>query len=262
MRSVYCLIFFLSLTTFSFAQVVVYEDYVPEKNYIYTKESAWTAFLHTAGFGFGYTRGHYNQRFRYSAWEVNFSTMWDPKNYKTDPFGAYYGNARRYVMGQINSFAVLRGGYGSRWTLAEKPFWGGVNVSIDYSGGFSLGLAFPQYLYILYEIEDPNTGETNIKTELEKFDPNSQKHRSWDQIYGRGPLFHGVWHLRPYPGIYAKVGLNFEFGKIEEKIRSLQAGVLIDYYFIGIPLMAENPYPPAFLNFFVSFSFGKRFNQR
>ncbi|MEG2337179.1 MAG: hypothetical protein RSC04_05515 [Bacteroidales bacterium] len=262
MRSVYAFLFFLSCLGSLSAQVVVYEDYVPEKQRIYTKESMGFAFIHTAGLGLGYTRGHYSPSFRYSAWEINASTMWNPKNFKTEPFGSYYGKARRYVMGQINSFAVIRGGYGSRWTFAEKPFWGGVNISLDYSGGFSLGLAFPQYLYIIYNMEDPNTGEASIRTELEKFDPKNQKHRSWDQIYGRGPVFHGVWHLRPYPGIYAKVGLTFEFGKLEEKIRALQAGLLVDYYFIGVPLMAENPYRPIFLNFYISFSFGKRFGIR
>ncbi len=39
----------------------------------------------------------------------------------------------------------------------------------------------------------------------------------------------GLGELKIYPGVYAKAGLNFEFGTLNSKIRALEAGGVFEY---------------------------------
>lgn len=237
------------------AQVVVYEDYVPPRGNLYMRERFLSFYLHSAGFAFGYEQGRLNRKFRYEGWSVEFSTQMNPKAIRV----SWTGSGRRYVYGQMNSFCMLRGGYGGRYTFNEKPYWGGVALSLIYNGGLSLGLAFPQYLYIVYGSE--LNGEP-YETRLEKFDPDNPYHLQVDRIIGRGPVFYSVPHLRPYPGLYAKLGFNAEFGKKEKTMHALEAGLTYDCYFTHIPLMAENKQPFGFFNFYVAYRFGMRYNKK
>ncbi len=131
------------------------------------------------------------------------------------------------------------------------------------NGGFSLGLKFPQYLYVRYNEQDPETLEISEIEVLIKNDPDADAIKNkGGLIYGRGPLFSSWKGLRPYPGIYAKTGFAFEFGTSETKTHTLEIGASYDFYFIGIPLFykegEENKAKSGFLNFFLSYRFGKR----
>ena len=97
---------------------------------------------------------------------------------------------------------------------------------------------------------------------MEKFDPNNPYHFQVDRIIGRGPILHSVPHLRPYPGLYAKLGFNAEFGKKEKTMHALEAGITYDCYFTRIPLMAENKNPFGFFNFYVAYRFGMRYQKK
>lgn len=235
-------------------QVVVYEDFVQKPKLIYSRERFMSFYLHSAGFTLGYEQGKLNRKFNYSGWAVEFSTQLNPKAMRIN----WMGSGRNYVYGQINSFCMIRGGYGGRYVFNDKPYWGGVSLSMIYQGGLSLGLAFPQYLNIIY----PNKDNSGYEKKLEKFDPNNPYHYQVDKILGRGPLMHGVWHLRPYPGAYAKFGINAEFGKKETISHALEVGIIYDCYFTPIPIMANNKEPFGFFNFYLAYRFGMRYDAK
>lgn len=233
------------------AQVVVYEDFVPPMEYVYLKERFFYAQIHTAGFTLGYEQGRMNGRVHYSGWNIEVATQLNPKAKGV----SWYNGGRRYKFGMLNSFCILRAGYGGLWVLNEKPYWGGVQVSLSYWGGFSLGFAFPQYINVLYD-----TAGQDVR--LERMDPENPRHKDIAYILGRGPILKGLSGMRPYPGIYAKIGLNFEFGKSQERSHTLGIGLIYDCYFTRIPLMMEQKNPFGFLNFYVEYKFGKRYGLR
>jgi len=134
--------------------------------------------------------------------------------------------------------------------MNRKPYWGGVQVSLLYYGGISLGLTKPVYLYII------NTN-TNEITE-EKYNPEVH---NLDYIYGRASFLSGILELGFYPGVYAKGGLDFEFGVKNKAISSLEVGGTLDFSPIPIPIMAYNPRQQFFLTLYVSLMFGKRYNK-
>lgn len=232
------------------AQVTVYEDFVPPRGHIYKKERFVYGRIHTAGFLIGYEQGMLNRKFNYSGWNVEFSTQINPKTKAVN----WYGRGRSYKYGMLNSFCMIRAGYGGLWVLNEKPHWGGVQVALSYRGGFSLGLAFPQYVYVLQD--------TTGTLKLERMNADDPRHQDVGYIVRRSRIFKGFSGLRPYPGLYAKVGLDFEFGKSEKRSHTLGFGATYDCYFTRIPLMMHKKNPFGFLNFYIEYKFGMRYGLR
>jgi len=220
---------------------------------LYTKEKDFFIVLHNEGWGIGYRKGIHKSYKSTRLWELEFVDMSHPKEAKTD--NTLFGDANSFVYGQLNSFYILRGGLGYKRMLNDKPYWGGVQVSYNYFLGGSLGFARPKYLYIINV--SPSDANSYYLT-LERYDPS--KH-DLSNIYGGGPLLKGFESVKPYPGLYAKFGFNFEFGEYDESIRALEVGTIFDYYFAEIPMMAYNKYPNYFLTVYLSIHFGKRYNR-
>ncbi len=222
---------------------------------LYRNEKDFFIVIHSEGWGVGYRKGIYNNYKTKSFWELEFVDMCHPKEAKTD--NNNFNDANSFVYGQLNSLYILRAGAGIRRMLNDKPYWGGVQVSYNYFIGGSLGLARPKYLEIINFTSIISPNDSYYLT-LERYDPS--KH-TLSNIYGGGPLFKGFESIKPYPGIYGKLGFNFEFGEYDETIRALEVGAIFDYYFAEIPMMAYNKYPNYFLSLYVSVHFGKRYNR-
>ncbi|MFA4851309.1 MAG: hypothetical protein WC599_02215, partial [Bacteroidales bacterium] len=148
---------------------------------------------------------------------------------------------------------ILRAGLGKQKIINSKPYWGGVELRYFYYGGFSLGLLKPVYLYILNETGTPNI----YNLDMERYDPD--KHLAKD-IFGRAPFFQGFNQLKPMPGLYAKLGLNFEYGAYDESLKAIETGITIEAYLKPVPIMAFNENKNIFISLYFSFHFGSRRN--
>ncbi len=235
-------------------------------NFFLKKESVYKIFLHTAGFGFGYSWGKHITVNKKNSWEIELLNQLSPKEIRT--ISPFTGNTKSYVYGKINYFFALHAGYGKDRLLNRKPYWGGVEVRYFYHVGASLGFEKPIYLYIIKY----SPGFTNPYTSTERYDPT--KH-FYDNIYGRASFTKGLSETQLRPGIYGKVGFNFDFGGENERVKSLEVGAYVDYYPHSIPLsgntlafftegiqiMSYNAPVDGFFGFYVSFDWGKRFNK-
>jgi hypothetical protein len=249
-------LFFFLISLF-FIQFIGYETFSQsptnlDKTVLYRKEKAFYFDLHNEGWGIGYRKGNHLTYFKTRFWEAEIVGMSHPKEAKTE--NPYFGDSKTYVYGQMHSLYIIRSGIGFKKMLNDKPYWGGIQLSYVYTGGFSLGLARPKYLYIIY---DNPQNPYQYSLSLEQYDPDRHY---LENIYGGGPLFKGFDKLKPYPGLYGKFGFNFEFGEYDEKIRAIEVGGTFDYYFKGIPMMAKNKYPNYFLTLYINIQFGKRYN--
>jgi hypothetical protein len=214
--------------------------------------------LHTLGYGVGFRTGVNKDYYRRRMYEVDLLEIKAPNQEKT--YNDNFINPKYYYYGKLNNLYVLRAGLGSQRLLNRKPYWGGVEVRYFYSGGLSLGLAKPVYLYISYYKSDLVV----FATKTEKFDPTKNypvttPDYTYD-IYGRAPVFTGFSEIKPYPGLYVKGGFSFDFGVMNDRVKALEIGLVLDGYPKGIPIMAfRDPYQ-FFLTGYFSFYFGKRFN--
>jgi len=217
---------------------------------LYRKERSGFLMVHSGGFGLGYRSGKHKTYFRKFMWEVEGLNLKHPKEYKVS---SYYQNSKNFSYGKLNNFFAVRGGVGQQHILNGKPYWGGVELRLFYFGGLSLGIAKPIYLYIVKF--DETTGQSYL--ELERFDPDL--HYVTD-IFGKGPFFKGFNKMGFYPGIYAKIGLSFEYGAEDTFLKSLECGVFADCFYRNVPIMAYQKNQFLFTNVYLSLHFGKRMN--
>jgi len=247
------LLLFTLLAGEAFAQSQATEavaDTTPENVLL---ENQWSlgAMLHTNGWGLKFRKGRNIAALRQLMWEVEFSTYKSSKEYRS--INPNYSDSRSFFYGKLNYVWFFRGGIGQQHILNRKPYWGGVQLSWIYYGGFSLAVTKPVFLYIIYKRD----GYPDQFKE-EKYNPDTQQ--IYD-IFGRGSFLSGFSQLGFHPGVYGKTGLDFEFGARNRLISSLEAGATLDYSPLPVAIMAYNPRQNLFLTLYVSFMFGKRYNK-
>jgi len=243
-------ILILSLLILSGLMVFAQSESNLDNKILYRKERSGFIMVHTGGFGLGYRSGKHKTYLRKFMWEVEGLSIKHPKEYKVS---TYYENNKNFIFGKLNNFFVVRGGVGQQHILNGKPYWGGIEVRLFYYGGLSLGITKPIYLYIVKF--DELTRESYLS--LERFDPDV--HLITD-IYGKGPFFKGFNKIGVYPGIYAKVGLSFEYGAEDTFVKALECGVFVDCFYKNVPIVAYQKNQFLFTNVYLSLHFGKRKN--
>jgi hypothetical protein len=232
------------------AQFDVPPDTLPE-NVLLEKQWSVGILLQTNGWGAKLRKGYNAAALKQNMWEVEFSTYKSSKEYRI--INPNYPDSRSFFFGKLNYVWFFRGGVGQQRILNRKPYWGGVQLSWIYYGGFSLTVTKPVYLYIIYKhIGYPDDFRP------EQYDP--ERHDVYD-IYGRGPFTSGFSKIGLHPGVYIKTGLDFEYGLKNRQITALEAGAQFDYSPIPVAIMAYNPKQSFFLTLYVSFMFGKRYNK-
>lgn len=167
------------------------------------------------------------------------------------PWGNLYrSSARPFVYGKKNVFYQIRLGYGQRRTIGTKGIKNGVEVSAIYMGGIVLGLVKPYYLQLV----DSTTGSYYAKytpeTELDFLNPNN--------IISGGGFKRGWDELEINPGLYARVGMRFDWAEFNEFVSAIEVGVTGSFYTKEVQIMANNEGSKFFYGAYVSLLFGKR----
>jgi TM2 domain-containing membrane protein YozV len=247
-RTIYTILFIFGFIIASAQDEIIIDT---SKNIILLREASGGIMLHTQGWGLRFSKGYNKTEFRKRMLVFEFLEMQSPKQIRT--INPYFTNSKSYVYGKLNAVYMLRGTYGIHRLLNRKPYWGGVELRFLYMGGVTLGFTKPIYLYIL----EPSPQFYEYTIVEEKYDPN--RHYV-DNIYGRASFTKGFDEIGFYPGIHTKIGLDFDFGVYRSKVKSLEAGVIIDVFPRAVPIMAFNDPDYYFLTFYFSFNFGKRYN--
>ena len=237
---------FLLFGLASYSQETIFE----EKTTVYVDEQSGGFNLHTNGFSLNYRYSKYNGAFNKIAYEIEFATLKHPKEIKT--ISPFEDDVKGYVFGKMNTFFTFRPSVGFHNIFVPKQSLRGVSITYLYHIGPSLGLAKPIYLNIR-EREQSNLNSVNIA--LRKYNP--EIHQQGD-IYGRASFFNGVGEMKFYPGIFSKFWLEFEYSTEKEIIHAIEVGLMADYFFEEIPILAFAENRSLFLNLYVGVLFGQR----
>lgn len=217
---------------------------------LYRNEATFGVLAHTNGFGVSYRRGRHVTNARKRMFEIEMVNYRHPKEVKiTNP---YYDHPKGYYYGKLNSFFILRPGFGYQNMIYSKPERNGVEIRYVTFVGLSLGLAKPVYLEILED--SPIIGDDKVIV-TQKYDPT--KHFV-DNIYGRGPFLRGFGETKIYPGGYARFGMNFEYASLDDDVKSLEVGICVDAYPKVVPLMATEHNHQVLLSLYLNFSYGRK----
>ena len=215
-----------------------------------SKEAWLGGVIHTNGFGINYTNAKFKTYKKKSLLNIDFININHDKEYKI--FGSFDENAKKFVYGKLNSLYSLRVGIGSRKIIFEKLRQNGVQISLNYSYGTSLGFVKPVYLEVFkYDYSGRIAGIS-----LERYDPEQH---GFFNIYGRGSWSAGLMNSRINPGAYFKFGMEFEFSTNREIINSLEFGLTTDAFINPITIMVDSQSQRFFPSIFLSCSIGNKF---
>jgi len=223
-----------------------------QQKLFFRNESTFGGTLSSTGYGGGYRYGKRINFFNMRLYEVELNIVRHPKEVKTS--NPYFQNSKRFVFGKENTFFNIRLGIGFQRIKFKKIDKGGIAVRFLYTGGLSMGFYKPVY----YEVLTPvSLYEYQLTTE--KFNPSL--HEPAD-IYSRASFFKGFDEIKLAPGLYGRIGVNFEFGKREPLVSAIEIGASLDAYLKKIPIMASEDNKQFYPAIYASFRFGKIIDPR
>ncbi len=227
------------------------EDNYTDSHVLKLKETYGGIVVNTSSWGINFRNGKHKTGMRKRVWEFEVVGLKSSKEKKYNP---NYDNSKSYVYGKLNYLYLLHAGKGIQRILNHKPFWGGVELRLCGFAGASIGITKPVYLYILNVSKYPYEGYTLTE---ERYDPS--KH-DMDNIYGRAPFLTGIEKTKFHPGLYGKLGLNFEYGPNDRTVKAIEVGAVVDAFLKPIPIMAFEKSKNIFLSLYLSLNFGGRYN--
>lgn len=159
-----------------------------------------------------------------------------------------------FVYGKENNFYTLNFSSGQQRMIGQRANKTGVEVSIKYLGGFSLGILKPYYLQLLVPIDN----DTYYLDEQKYSEENKNLFLDWYSIYGAAGFKKGLNEPKFIPGIHLKAGLIFDWAIFDEFIKALEVGGSLDLYPKKVPILIYDNNKPYFANFYIGVLFGKK----
>jgi len=239
MKRFLIIIFYLINCYFSFSQ----GEIDTEHKILFRNEKSFGINLNSDGYGFGYRYGKRINIHRKWLFEGNWNFVKHEKEKKT--LNPYSNSLIRFVYGKTNSVFNIQLGTGMHNELFKKFDRNSVSVRWFYTGGITAVFLKPIY----YNIYDQNS-ET---FEWKKFEKNTP---FW-YIYGKRNYLYGINEIKIIPGLYAKTGFNFEFGKTDKKLNMLETGFIFEVYPKPVKIMETEKNPQFFPVFYLCYRFGK-----
>jgi hypothetical protein len=230
-----------------FAQVPENPALEEDQTMRYNYEASGGLVLHSGSWGLFYRKGKHVTGYKKKFYEIEFAHMKHPKEVKLS--NPWYENSKPFAYGKLNTLLIFRGGVGMQHTLFGRNRTSGVEIRYLYAGGLSAGLTKPIYLEIIQQKQPP---EINVLT-VERYDPDVHQ---LINIFGRAAFTHGLDEIKFHPGGYAKFALSFEYGSGSTDIKTIEAGVVADYYGRQLPIMAYIDNKSYFINLYVALTWG------
>ena len=218
-----------------------------EKKIFYRDERTFSASLNSNGIAVGYKYAKRIDYTRKTTFEIEFAHIKDDKEVKVSTNTQQIN--RSFVYGKLNNFFTLHGGIGYQKEIFPKMDKGGISIRYFYDGGLSIGMLKPIYYDVVVYIN--NIPERQIA-----------KYSEHAIIYGKASFFKGFDELSVNPGLYAKGGFTFEFGKYDKIFHAIETSVMLDGFVKRVPIMAVENRSRFFLTMSLTYRFGKVLDSR
>lgn len=249
-KSLIILAFFTSLT--AFGQLETDADF---RRTVYRNEATLGVVLHTRSPwpGINFRRLHYTDGFTKWGYEISHTVYRNPREIKYPAQNLL--NSRAFAYGKVNEFFAFRWGYGRERILYDKTDRGTVSISLQTYGGVNFGFLKPIYVVV------QRAGVQGV----ERYSPEEHDNLF---VLEEASYFRGFDEIQFRPGVYGKVGVSFDYNWSDEKVTTLEAGFILDYYPSWFGLY-EDPAPVVmdtaenltlWWQFYLSINFGKKWN--
>ncbi len=159
-----------------------------------------------------------------------------------------FSSSAPVIFGKINFVYPVKLGVQQQILLGNKGNKNGVSVTGNVGGGLSMAMLRPYLITV-----NINGQEKTINFNGDSADFTNPS------VIRRGPGFGKGWsNLKFTPGAYVKSAVRFDYGKYNEMINALEAGLALEYYTKEIQQMAFQKDRKLFFSGYVALVFGKR----
>jgi len=209
--------------------------------------------LNTDGYGLLYEKGKYISPRKTNILQFELNEKMSNKEEKTTTGFDIFGNVSQAKYAKANNFYQFKVGYGQQLTLGGKANKNGVAVTFLYAGGVSVGLIKPYFVDVEKVI---NRQRLRVKFTDTLFPGNDYS------INGSSGFMVGWNELKVNPGVHGKTALRFDYGRFNEVVTAIEAGVNAEFYSKKVlQMVLGNQYRYErnfFFNAYVAVEFGRR----
>jgi hypothetical protein len=216
---------------------------------VYSKQSVFGFQLRTNGYGFFIEKGTMKTQSKTNLYSFEFNETKHPKQDKLPNGSGGFTFGNPYIYGKVNNFYSVQLGFGQQKMLGQKGNKNGVALSAVYKGGLTIGLLRPYYI----QVED-NLG---VIREIKYTQEDSALFVS-GYIIGAGSFGKGWGELKFKPGLFAKGGLRFDYGRFNEVVSAVEVGVSAEFYSSTMPIMLFQDDKQFFFQGHITLMFGHR----
>ena len=214
---------------------------------VYRKQSILGIQLRSNGYGGFYELGKMKTTRKTTIFRLDINETKSLKEEKLFGNGSVFGNS--FVYGKINYFYPVTLGAGQQYILGQKGNKNGVVVSVIGEAGLALGLLRPYYVEI-------SSGGSSVAIKYNS--PDSLLFLDINRITGRAGLGKGWSEIKVKPGGFAKAALRFDYGRFNETVSAIEAGISLEFYSEKIPIMLYEKQKQLFFQAYISLVFGRR----
>ncbi|HMC86292.1 MAG TPA: hypothetical protein VKI61_12240 [Chitinophagaceae bacterium] len=215
----------------------------------FRKQNIFGIKLATDGYGISFEKGRYKTPRRTLLYQFELNEKKNPKEEKTaSSQNIFTGQVNSVIWGKANNFYQFKLGLGQQYLIGGKANKSGVAVSAIYAGGISIGLAKPYEVDVINEA----TQEQSRKKFTDSADGNTY------QLIGASGFTHGWNEVKVKPGLHAKVAMRFDYGRFNETVSAIEAGLNAEYYFSKVEQLIYVKPKPFFFNAYITILFGRR----
>ena len=214
---------------------------------VYRKQSIFGLQGRTNGFGGFYELGRMKSNRKTTTYRIDITEIKHQKEEKSQTAGLVFGNP--YIYGKINSFYQATLGFGQQYMLGQKGNKNGVAVSAIFNGGLALGLLRPYYVEVFVASGSNKVIKYSKADSLLFLGPT---------IIGGGGFGKGWSEIKMKPGVFVKSALRFDYGRFNEVVSGIEAGISIEYYGSKIPIMIAQKDKQMFFQGYIAILFGRR----
>jgi len=216
---------------------------------IFKKQNIFGIKLNTDGYGLSFEKGKYKSPRKTLLYQFELNEKKNPKEEKTaSSQNLFTGQINSVVWGKANNFYQFKLGLGQQYLIGGKANKSGVAVSAIYAGGISVGLVKPY----LVDVENTATGEQLRKKFTDSADGNTYA------LIGASGFTHGWNEVKVKPGLHAKAALRFDYGRFNETVSAIEAGINAEYYFGKVEQLIYVKPKTFFFNAYVTLLIGRR----
>ena len=221
-----------------------------EQDPAFRKHSIFGIKAASDGYGISWELGKYKGPKKAMIFQVELNEKKHPKEQKISVVqnSGGFGQINSLIFAKANNFYQFKLGVGQQYIIGGKANKNGVNVSAIYAGGLSLGLLKPYFV----DISNSTTGDKKKVLFSDTSDYTGYV------IDGASGFTYGWSKLTVAPGAHAKLAMRFDYGRFNESITAIEAGINAEYYFKDVPQLVLVKEKKFFFNGYVTILFGRR----